>query len=208
LGRPAFVIPREEGATIMHELGHNLALEHGVNIVNGVHVPTQAYQFSPIYFSVMNYNYALGLLFAAAPGSASPAYQRIDFADDTVCADLDEAALDELAGAQCGATSTRVIRFVPDTGTPVFASATTGTSVDWNNDGTISTSTIAADLTGIVPNEKFYTFNEWAYVDGKFTNLKFDSLCSPWTVADALAPEAARVVEPSRRDLLRTEGLH
>ncbi|HEX5061192.1 MAG TPA: hypothetical protein VFV99_17620 [Kofleriaceae bacterium] len=199
LGRLTTVIPREEAGTILHELGHNLGLLHGVLLVNGVHTPSFAPEYNPIYFSVMNYNYQFGMLFAATPGSKVPVSFRLDYADDTVCAELSEASLIESDGAQCGPTSTRVIRFVPNTGTPVFGSATTGTGIDWDNDGTISTTAGPRDLNGIVANETFYTINEWGYAAGKFTNLAFDSFCSPWAMADALPSQEARVFEPSSR---------
>jgi len=32
---------------------------------------------------------------------------------------------------------------------------------------------------------------------GRFTNLAFDSFCSPWTTADGLANRGKRVAEPS-----------
>jgi hypothetical protein len=176
-----------EGGTLLHELGHNLGLGHGVS-QTGPHVPSaNGPLYSPIYFSVMNYNYQTrGVLHAASPGGGTPATSQIDFSAVDTCVDLDEAALDESVGAACGASTDLVVSYFADVGGAAhFASAQTGTAIDWNGDGSIATA--SDNLNANVSSnstEVFRSMNDWL-------NLQYNSRCYQWTLSDGVAPAAA-----------------
>ncbi len=185
-----------EGGTLMHELGHNLGLGHGVT-QSGPHEPSPSGPlWSPIYFSVMNYNYQTrGVLLAASPGGGTPALGKLDYSDLDGCADLDESALDENVGAACAASTNYVVSYFADVGGAArFASAQTGTAIDWNGDGMLS---VASDDLNRNSNDNstdiFRSLNDWAYDASThhFTTLQLDTTCRPWTLQDGVAPAAA-----------------
>jgi hypothetical protein len=186
-----------EGGTLLHELGHNLGLGHGVTQTGAVAPSANGPLFSPIYFSVMNYNYQTrGVLMASANGGATPATSKIDFSDLTGCADLNEASLDESVGAGCAASTNYVLAYYADAGgAQKFATAQSGTAIDWNGNGTIEAaatdnlnSVVSANSTDV-----FRSLNDWAYdpVKHQFTTLQFAGGCWAWTLLDGLAPAAA-----------------
>jgi hypothetical protein len=83
------VCVRIEAGTTMHELGHNLDLNHG---------GADGLNYKPNYVSIMNYKFQLGgIPFAAIPGQTAIAGWRIDYSDLALPA-LDEDHLDERAG--------------------------------------------------------------------------------------------------------------
>ncbi len=57
-------------ADFMHEIGHNLGLQHGGN---------SEVNWKPNYFSVMNYSYAAGLRINGTQGAGSPVQRQLDF---------------------------------------------------------------------------------------------------------------------------------
>jgi hypothetical protein len=185
-----------EGGTLMHELGHNLFLGHGVTQTGARTVSPDGPLYSPTYFSVMNYNYQTrGVLLAAAGGGGTPAASKIDYSDLGACADLDESSLDEASGAGCAASTTYVVAYFADAGGGQrFASAQTGTAIDWNGDGTIASA--PDNLNRVVDadsNEIFRSLDDWAYdaATHHFTTLQFDSQCYLWTLSDGVAPATA-----------------
>jgi hypothetical protein len=116
-----------EGATFMHELGHNLGLRHGGGIdtpcttvgaacpVNGVCVATpvgnlclggEELNSKPNYLSIMNYRYQFtGIQSASAVGSSVPASSRLDYSAQTLPTggntpgSLDQSAVPNLPAA-------------------------------------------------------------------------------------------------------------
>ena len=166
-------------------------------------------RWSPIYFSVMNYNYQTrGVLLASTPGGGTPATSKLDYSDVDGCADLNEAALDESVGAACGASTSYVLAYFADAGGPQrFASAQTGAPIDFNGDGTFA---VAPDnLNSIVDSNStdvFRSLSDWAYdaTSHRFTTLHFDSSCYQWTLLDGAAPaEALTVRELTSREIER-----
>jgi hypothetical protein len=199
-----------EGGTFLHELGHNLGLRHGVGVDGaGHHVPANSPNRSPNYLSVMNYNYqTLGVPVASAPGGGTASTFKVDFSDIDTCADLDEDALDETAGAACGATSKYVLYWAPGNfagaatgGFNHHASTTTGTAIDWNNDASLQSS-VAVDLNNDSAHQVHRSMNDW-------TVMQLDVECAPWTVLDGLSPAqedvAMRKARASRSARLTSE---
>src|SRR5262249_44808424 len=63
---------QEQATTFMHELGHNLGLNHGGAPADGVN-------FKPNYLSVMNYRYLDGIPPTDPDGAAGPLRARLDY---------------------------------------------------------------------------------------------------------------------------------
>jgi hypothetical protein len=183
-------IPTESWAGLMmHELGHNLGLNHG-----GV----DCYNQKPNYVSVMNYRfYTTGIPVGAAPGDTVPkscttdsdcaagshcsndtnTCFRIDYSDRQFNS-LDEAGgsggLDETVGLQGGSSDTdiswyRIGQFlrIPTDGAPI----------DWNGNGVIETG-VVRDVNGDVQKVNLTSQNDWL-------NLKFGYQCQPTFAGDA-----------------------
>jgi hypothetical protein len=169
----------------MHELGHNLGLEHGGQ---------DCYNRKPNYVSVMNYNfYTLGIPVAALPGSVVPkscssdadcltpnrsgahcsaatrSCFRIDYSDRQFNA-LDESGafggINELVGLQGGADNTDISWYRVGT----FRRApTNGSFVDFNADGILETG-LVFDVNGDRDKVLLSTQNDWQ-------NLRFTYQC-------------------------------
>jgi hypothetical protein len=107
----------EQAGTLMHELGHNLELQHGGgDVVNN----------KPNYLSIMNYLFQTD----GIPRSAIFAGPRIDYSRVDL-PELTETALDETVGIQ--ASSFERTRFYCPTG-QIVSGAGAG-AIDWNCDG-------------------------------------------------------------------------
>jgi hypothetical protein len=141
--------PRErmlafEGGTFMHELGHNLNLQHG----GGDDINRK-----PNYISVMNYSYQLGIPYAALPGSTTPIGLRLDYSEHALPA-LDESNLNEPLGIQ-DSGSTDIVHFFTATSDPYacvtevrpFAGPASG-PIDWNGNGVATDTNVSADING------------------------------------------------------------
>jgi hypothetical protein len=103
----------EQVNTLMHELGHNLNLQHGGSEdVNG----------KPNYLSVMNYRFQWSGILPT---------NRLDYSGDDLD-DLNENSLDEGLGIQDGTDATRF----SDPSLTIRPGQGTG-SIDWDWDGTI-----------------------------------------------------------------------
>ena len=111
--------------TFMHELGHNLGLDHG----GPYSVTDHALNFKPNYLSVMNYSFQkTGIGTAAEPGSIVPVSTRLDYSDSAL-APLDEQNLNETVGINSG-TNDITTYFCPS------ATQAPGTGpIDWDCDG-------------------------------------------------------------------------
>ncbi len=152
------------GGILMHELGHNLGLQHGGD---------EDLNWKPNYLSVMNYRFQFGIPQAKRRGSKDPhGDDRVDYSP-TALATLDENHLNENLGIGAGTKdisyywdffgSQDCIDLYPS---PAVPAATTG-PVDWNCDGTLE-SDIADDLISTtdqyVPLTTLHGFNDWAEV--------------------------------------------
>ena len=113
--------------TFMHELGHNLGLEHG----GPIGMPDYNTNNKPNYLSVMNYLFEFtGIGTAASPGSTivPPGGYRVDYSR-TALAPLNETSLNETIGINSGTNDVTYYYCPMQTPAP-------GTgAIDWNCNG-------------------------------------------------------------------------
>ena len=149
--------PRFVAGTFMHELGHNLGLDHGGN---------EARNYKPNYLSVMNYSFQLGIPYAASVGSTSAVGARLDYSA-TALPTLDESHLDETRGIQAGSTDITFFN------TPLgFGVGPASGAIDWNQDGQATGTDVAVDVDFarcgcLDPSlDKLTGFDDWTAVRG------------------------------------------
>lgn len=130
----------QQAGTFMHELGHNLFLQHGgVDSVN----------YKANYLSVMNY-------FFQFPGILPT--NRYDYSA-ALLPSLDENNLDETVGIQDGADSTRY--YCPD-GT-INTVAGTG-AIDWNCDADSTDLNVVSDINRSGTNTVLNGYDDWTNI--------------------------------------------
>lgn len=156
----------DQAGTFMHELGHNLGLDHGGN---------QVLNCKPNYFSVMTYVFQVVGLQPAGGFDYSRA----------ALPTLSESALDETLGVQGGAAYAGFQLFygpladVNGIDEPITApdgdltddqlTAAGNGPVDWNNNGSATETAVAADVNdlgfggcGASANETLTGFDDWS----------------------------------------------
>jgi hypothetical protein len=125
---------RIEGGTFMHELGHNLSLDHGGDNLDN---------YKPNYLSVMNYLFQkTGIPYGNSPDDPEPGHYRLDYSD-RLYPSLDEFHLDERLGIggsddSVDFTLHPVSRVEPDGSfTFIYSPVHVHGPVDWNFNGAI-----------------------------------------------------------------------
>jgi hypothetical protein len=173
----------QRSATLMHELGHNLGLDHGgADAVNN----------KPHYLSVMNYSYQ----FSLTKGGAT----IFDYSRAALAA-LNENALTESAGIGSGGAGFAVAHWCPKTVATKAGFVTVangGGPIDWNCNGNTTDSNLPFDVNNDSQLTSLSGFNDWA-------NIKFkgglvgggDSTLLPMdTTVREITPEEAQKVLP------------
>ena len=176
LTSPTDLRVRSEAATLMHELGHNLGLNHSGSD-NTDDRP------SPNHVSVMNYFYNFGIPTTDAPGSVTLGSRTaIDFSHAEL-GHLDEVSLDESNGVTPGFQppwDKYLVRYFAPTGAMLYGSTYPGAPIDWNGNGAIETHT-SVDLNKNGAATDFFTGTE------EWSRLAYVFQCS-WSFADGAPP--------------------
>jgi uncharacterized protein (TIGR03437 family) len=136
----------QQAGTFMHELGHNLNLQHG---------GTDGVNYKPDYLSIMNYLFQMpGLVVNGAQGTLD--YSRFALPG------LNENALNENVGLNGGAAAATY-------GTSFFcqgAAASTlvlngNSPIDWNCNGNATEPSVVTDINQDGTKTTLTTFNDW-----------------------------------------------
>jgi hypothetical protein len=200
--------------TTMHELGHNLGLEHG-SLADVA--PQTCLTEKPNYVSVMGYLYQNGIHVATAPGSTqgmlcdsdadcatgvcatpgachctsdlAPANScyRVDYEADHLL-DLDEAHLDETVGVGGPAGDQDIVWFLADS---ALAFGGAHGPINWNQRNDIETD-VAMDLDNDngTPNTILKTTTDWDKLQLAF------QCSSSWGAGAGTGPRPPSAIEP------------
>ncbi|HEY3559964.1 MAG TPA: hypothetical protein VGL05_20990 [Kribbella sp.] len=133
--------------TFVHELGHNLGLQHG---------GTDSLNYKPNYLSVMNYSFQLGGVLKA-DGTKYWGYSNVQPAS------INEARPDETAGLGSLGAGYRTSWKCPNGSTRTTAGAA-NQPIDWNCDGDTTDTTTAADVNGDKTTSTLIAQNNWANI--------------------------------------------
>lgn len=147
----------EQAGTLMHELGHNLDLDHGGE---------DGLNYKPNYLSVMNYWYQVtGIRQSDADGEPT-ATGRLDYSRGALPA-LNEESLDETLGVQDG--NAAIFFFCPSGRGRIRSGSGTG-PVNWNCDRDASDVGIRSNINDDVDAQRqplFSTltgYNDWSHL--------------------------------------------
>lgn len=143
---------QQQAGTLMHELGHNLQLQHGGG---------DSTNFKPNYLSIMSYRYQVSGIAPTDPDGAGPMSAKIDYSRSAL-ATLNESSLGEAAGVGAGADTV----FWVCSGGALFSTAG-NTPVDWNCDGDTADSAVADDTNNDGSQGSLAGFFDWA-------NIRYD----------------------------------
>jgi hypothetical protein len=146
-----------QASTVMHELGHNLGLHHG---------GLEDTNYKPNYWSVMNYLYQLEGLDGNPSGST--AYQRW-LSNKTAHV---TPPLCSLANSPCGAPSQFIMDYSNGSSSSLneaslFESnnigrgSTAGAYADWNQNGSLTATSLAIDINGDAAQTTLSDYNDW-----------------------------------------------
>ncbi len=142
----------EQAGTFMHELGHNLRLDHGGG---------DSVNFKPNYLSVENYAFqTVGITSLLSNGTITT---RFDYSR-TALPTLNESSLSEAAGINDGNDYTSW--FCPN---GQMRTGLGDSSLDWNCNGAIDGSPARVDLNNDTSLGTLAGFNDWARLNYTFT---------------------------------------
>ncbi|MEU6999794.1 PKD domain-containing protein [Nonomuraea sp. NPDC046570] len=147
----------EQAGTLMHELGHNLGLDHGGDT---------SVNCKPNYLSVMSYTFQTGLIPQAGGGRA------LDYSRRKLI-NLGERSLVEQDGVGDGGANFTF--WSSDGGAGGWSTGQANSRLDWNENGATDAGTVSADVNnlgiadcGSSPAETLTGYNDWANVDLNF----------------------------------------
>ncbi|MFC4145230.1 PxKF domain-containing protein [Micromonospora mangrovi] len=173
----------EQAGTLMHELGHNLALRHG----GGDDV-----NYKPNYLSIMSYGFQLG---GVIKGGAAGTF---DYSRSALGA-LNESSLSEPAGIGAAGYGTR--HWCPASSSYVAVN-NAGGAIDWNCNGNATETGVSFDVNNDSATNTLNGFNDWANLKlkGGAIGLAGVTPSLPTVTADeTLTVEEAKKVPPVSR---------
>ena len=146
----------EQAGAFMHELGHNLNLQHGGKSDN--------INCKPNYLSVMSYSREFSNFISNRP---------LDYSR-SVLSQLVEISLSEPNGVSASTPSGLTTVYGP----PAYLIRTTGQAFDWNRDGDLTDTGVSADINnlgtttgcGASAGQTLNGYNDWSNLDYNFRN--------------------------------------
>jgi hypothetical protein len=172
--------------TFMHELGHNLGLQHG----GGDSVNNK-----PNYISIMNYLFQFGGL---TRGGVANIYDY----SNTALNPLNETNLDETTGVGAGAAGVATSHWVPPAGVnpgAFVAVADASQPIDWNGNGLTTDKNVAFDVNNDGTTTTLSPFDDWKNLrlKGGSIGAGGDSLQPMITPVDEITPAEMKLVLPA-----------
>jgi hypothetical protein len=171
----------QRSATLMHELGHNLGLQHGGG--DGIN-------YKPDYLSVMNYSYQFNL--------TKGGVNIFDYSRAALAA-LNENGLTESAGVSPGAAGFAASHWCPATATATagFVTVVDGSKpIDWNCNGITTDINVQFDVNNDSQRTILSGFNDWTAITFKGGLIgSGDSMSLPTdTPVDEITPDQAQQI--------------
>lgn len=146
-----------QASTLMHELGHNLGLDHGGN---------ESTNYKPNYYSVMNYLYQLNGLDPDPKSITAFQRWRKDKGDGspTIC---------NLVASPCGSVDQFIMNYSDGTSINLVESslseslnigrgANSGAYADWNLNGSLTNSSLSIDLNADSMLSTLTDYDDWS----------------------------------------------
>jgi hypothetical protein len=183
-----------QASTIMHELGHNLGLQHGGN---------EADNYKPNYWSIMNYLYQVYGLDANPAGMTAYQRWRMQNGDGT------PANYCNLTNSPCGAPAQFIMNYSDGSGADldennlletqnIGRGGSASAYADWNMNGVLTGTSLSIDLNQDTsyPGKKILKdYNDWGHLTLAF-NRNANTNSGASQVANRLKP----VIDPVRDD--------
>jgi uncharacterized repeat protein (TIGR01451 family) len=141
---------QQQSGTLMHELGHNLQLQHGGG---------DSINYKPNYLSVMNYRYQMSGIAPTDPDGVGPMAAKIDYSKSAL-ATLTESSLSEPAGVGDGTDT--VFWRCPSAG--ALKSAVGNAALDWNCDADTIDLGVSSDINADGVTGTLTGFFDWANI--------------------------------------------
>jgi hypothetical protein len=164
--------------TFMHELGHNLGLDHG----GPIGMLDYNTNNKPNYLSVMNYLFEYtGIGTAASPGSTivPPGGYRVDYSR-TALAPLNETSLNETIGINSGTND--VTCYYCPMRTPAPGTG----AIDWNCNGDFTEDPVP--VVGSTPDINSDSAQTTLLGNDDWSHLSYAFQCMPWCMAEGYPP--------------------
>ena len=185
LGTFTGVTDTNVSGTFMHELGHNLGLQHGGG--DGVNN-------KPNYVSIMNYLWQF-------PGVTRGGVSLIDYSNAALIA-LTESALNETTGLGPGSSGIAISHWVPGVAPNPGAFvqvADASQPIDWNGDGLTTQTSVGIDSNNDATQGTLSPYNDWQKLKLKGGAIGGSGYEPPAqsTILQELTPQMLSVILPA-----------
>lgn len=185
LGTFAGIVDTNVSGTFMHELGHNLGLQHGGG---------DGTNNKPNYVSVMNYLWQF-------PGITRGGVTLIDYSNAALSA-LSEAALNETTGLGPGSAGVAISHWVParpPNAAAFVPVADASQPIDWDGDGLTNKTSVAIDANNDATQGTLAPYNDWQNLKLKGGGIGGGGYEPPVqsTIEQELTPQMLTVMLPA-----------